>query len=384
MSRGVKRMSKRNRFYLVVCLVLALGLLAGCGGQDAGEGDEQETGVPVAVAAVELGVLDDASTITGKLEAQESARVVPSGAGGKVARVNVDIGDRVTRGQTLVELENTLQAAGVSQAEAGVVMAESQLRLAETNYSISAANYERGKLLFQENALAKAQFESQYELPYIQAQESFEKTAPAGLEQARAGLKSAQEAYQQTLIKSPLSGVVTARGVNPGEMASAAMPVLTVVNLDKVVVQANVSENQVNELKPNQEVLVKISAVSGEPLTGVITNIALASDPQTRAYPVKIQIENSEHLLKPGMFAEVQLTREREKSLLVPREAVLVGVERTTVWVIEDSTAKMREVTVGPSDGKQIVVTSGLEAEEQVVISGQDNLSDGVAVRVVG
>jgi cobalt-zinc-cadmium efflux system membrane fusion protein len=377
-------MSKGKAFFLAAALALAVGLLAGCGGQQAGPGDEEETGVPVAVAAAELGVLDDATTITGKLEALESARVVPSGAGGKVARVNVDIGDRVARGQALVELENNLQAAGVNQAEAAVVMAESQLRLAETNYKMAAANYERGKMLFQENALAKAQFESQYELPYIQARESFEKTAPAGLNQARAGLKSAREAYEQTIIKSPLSGVVTARGVNPGEMASAAMPVLTVVNLDKVVVRANVSETQVNELKKNQEVMVKISAVAGEPLTGVITNIALASDPQTRAYPVKIQIDNPERLLKPGMFAEVQLAREREESLLVPREAVLAGVERTTVWVVKDGTAKVREVTVGPSDGKLIVVTSGLEAGEQVVISGQDNLSDGDAVRIVG
>ena len=384
MNRESERMSKRKIIYLAFCLVLTLSLIAGCGSKDAEQEEEQEAGVPVAVAAAELGVLDDATTITGKLEAVVSARVVPSGAGGKVARVNVDIGDRVTRGQALVELENTLQAAQVSQAQAGVVMAESQLRLAESNYNISAANYERGKMLLQENALAKAQFESQYEQPYIQARENFEQIAPAGLEQARAGLKSAQEAYAQTIIKSPINGVVTARSINPGEIASSAMPVLTVVNLDKVVVQANVSENQVNELKKNQEVLVKISAVSGEPISGVITNIALASDPQTRAFPVKIQINNPEHLLKPGMFAEVQLTRERDESVLIPREAVLVGVERSTVWVIEDGIAQEREVTVGPSDGKNIVITSGLEAGEQVVISGQDNISDGVAVRVVG
>lgn len=384
MNRESERMSKQRIIYIAFCLVLTLSLIAGCGGKVAEQDDEQEAGVPVAVTAAKLGVLDDATTITGKLEAMESARVVPSGAGGKVARVNVDIGDRVTRGQALIELENTIQAAQVNQAEAGVVMAESQLRLAESNYNISAANYERGKMLLQENALAKAQFETQYEQPYIQARENFEKTAPAGLEQARAGLKSAQEAYAQTIIKSPINGVVTARNINPGEMASSAMPVLTVVNLNKVVVQANVSEDQVNELKNGQEVLVKINAVSGESFSGVITNIALASDPQTRAFPVKIQINNPEHLLKPGMFAEVQLPREREESVLIPREAVLVGVERSTVWVVKDSIAQVREVTVGPSDGKKIVIESGLEAGEQVVISGQDNISDGIAVRVVG
>lgn len=322
------------------------------------------------VATVEKGTMADTVLVTGKLEALAASDVVPGGMGGKVARVLVDVGDRVSKGQTLVELEHASLAADVEAKKAMLAQAEAGFKLAE-------ANYQRGKQLLEQNAIPQATFEAQYEFEYERAK--------SGLEQARAGLKYSQEQYNNAFIKSPISGVVTACNVNAGEMASsqAQQPVVTVMSLDKVVVKATVTEDQINKLQEGQEVPVLVSAVSAEPLTGVVTNIALAADPQSKAYPIKVQLENPEHLLKPGMFAEVHLENRKGEVLVVPREAVINTGGRDMAWVVEDGKAVNRPVTVGVSDGKQIEIKSGLQEGEQVVISGQESLQENAAVEVV-
>lgn len=369
-------------------LLIAAILLAGCSGQKQEQTGQQDSAAPVRVAAVEKGSLADTMVVTGKLEAAASANVVPGGQGGKVYSVSVKVGDRVNRGQTLVTLENTTFAAAVQQAEQGVVQAESALEIARINYEMAAANYERGKRLYESGAIPAAGptgFETAYEIPYKQAKIDYEQVKPAMVANARAALAMAREQYNNAFIKSPINGVVTAVNVNPGELASPAspVPVVSVVSLDKVVVKATVTEDQINKLKQGQEVPVLVGAVSAEPLTGVITNIALAADQVSKAYPIKVQLDNPDHLLKPGMFAQVNLEDEKDEVLLVPREAVINLGGRDIVWVIGDNKATSRPVTAGISDGKQIEIKSGLKEGEQVVVSGQDSLQENSLVEIV-
>lgn len=377
----------KHRLLPVVLLLAAMLVLAGCG-QDQKQTGEGDSSVPVRVASVEKGSLADTTVVTGKLEALAYSNVVPGGQGGKVYSVNVKVGDRVSKGQTLVTLEHASLQAAVQQAEQGVVQAEAALEVARINYEQAAANYERGKQLYESGAIPQAGpagFETAYEIPYRQAKIDYEQVKPAMVANARAALAMAKEQYNNAFIKSPISGVVTAVNVNPGELASPAspVPVVSVVNLDKVVVKATVTEDQINKLKEGQEVPVLVSAVSSEPFTGVITSIALAADQQSLAYPIKVQIDNPEHLLKPGMFAEVQLQDKKEGVLVVPREAVVTLGGRDVVWVVENNRAVIRPVTVGVSDGKKIEIKTGLEAGQQVVISGQDSLQENAVVEII-
>jgi len=296
--------------------------------------------------------------------------------------VHVDVGSAVRAGQVLVTLENTDLAARLEQAKAGVAAAESALAVAQTAYAVAEANYQRGKQLLEQGAIPRAVFEAEYELKYKQAKEQVERALPAQLAQARASLTLAESAYDDSFIRAPISGLVTARNVNPGEMASSTAPVISLANLDKVEVKATVGENLVNHLKQGQKVQVKISAVSDKPFTGVVTNIAPAANPVSKGFPVKIQIDNPKHLLKPGMFAEVQLGPPPGEALLVPREAVSKAEDKNVVWVVKDGQAQKKEVQVGESDGRQIVITAGLTEGEEVVVAGQENLQEGVMVNV--
>jgi len=332
--------------------------------------------------------------LTGKLEALATSDVVPSGQGGKVLAVNVEVGSQVSKGQTLITLENTAEAslkAAIRQAEQGVTQAQSGLELARINYEQASANYERGKQLYEAGAIPQAGqmgFETAYEIPYKQAKVNYEQVAPASLASAQAAVAMTKETYNQqhnnSFIKSPINGVVTAINVNPGELASAASqaPVVTVVNLAKVVVKTTATESQINKIKQDQEVPVNISAVSDKTFTGVITNIAFAADLTTKAYPIKVQLDNAQHILKPGMFAEVQIKNTLPETLLVPREALVKKGDADIVWVVNQDRVKSREVTVGVSDGKQIQILKGLKAEEQVVISGQNMLDENTKVEI--
>ncbi len=383
---------KRKVYFLISLLVILLA--SGCSGQNKQNTVQEKTTIPVQAAVVDGGTLSDTTVVTGKLEALTTSDVVPSGQGGKVLAANVEVGSQVSKGQTLITLENTSEAsltAAIKQAEKGVTQAQSNLELARINYEQAAANYERGKQLYKTGAIPQAGatgFETVYETPYKQAKVNYEQVAPAALASAQAAVTLAKETYNQqhnnSFIKSPISGVVTAVNVNPGELASSSSqtPVVTVVNLAKVIVNATVTESQINKIKQGQEVPVNISAVSDKPFTGVITNIALAADPTSKAYPIKVQIDNAQHILKPGMFAEVQIKGDQQETLLVPREAVGKTGDKDTVWVINKDKATSREVTVGTSDGKKIQILKGLKEGEQVVVSGQNLLQENAKVEI--
>ncbi|WP_424660776.1 efflux RND transporter periplasmic adaptor subunit [Desulfofundulus sp.] len=357
----------------------------------------------------ELGTLGNVPVFSGKLEALQSAGVV-SKVPGKVAQVHVDVGDRVSAGQVLVTLENkdladqVAQAeagvkqavAALSQAEAGLKSAEGNLSSARAKYIVDEANYRRGEELLATGAIPEATFEAQYELPYKQSKETVEGIIPAQVDQARAQVEQAEanlasaraqlvlarQVYEDSYIRAPFSGEITARHVEPGEIASTAAPVISMANLDKVVVRAAVGEDYINQLKQNQEVDAKVQAAGDHLFKGLITNIGPASDPVTKSFPVKVQINNPGHILKPGMFAEVRLSRTQQKFLVVPRQAVVSEQGKQFVWVVTRGRVRQREVKTGDSDGRNIAIISGLKRGEEVVTAGMENLKEGVRVTV--
>lgn len=370
----------KKRSFAVIIFFLAVALLAaGCSrGKNApGEGRD----ITVSTAKVEMTSLDRGTAVSGKLEALESANVV-SKIPGKVASVNVDIGSLVQAGDVLVTLEANEMAASVAQAQAAANAAGSGREQAQSDYEVAKSNYERGQALLAQGAISQSDFDNKFALPYRKAEELALRGSGAQYSQALAALQLARANYANSIITAPISGVITARNINPGELAGTSTPVVAVVNLDKVVVQASVGEDKINELKMGDKVQVKVSAASPSPFEGTITNIALAASSSTKAFPIKIQIDNTNHVLKPGMFAEVPLSRSTAPALTVPREAVVNDSGKNYVWVINDGTVSKKEVSTGASDGVKIVITAGLSEGQDVAISGQEDLKEGLKVKV--
>ncbi len=384
-------------------LFISVFLIAGCGSRakKAKEGDPDATVISTAVA--QTGKLTGGTVVSGKLEALSSANVVAK-TSGKVAGIPVDIGSEVAEGSLLISLDAAdlaalvdLNAAQLDRARnsdlpAQKNQAEYNLANAEAAFITTEADFQRNKQLLDSNVISKQQYE-QSERAYLQARASYESaqnaldilvgaTIPETIRQYEAQLKKAQADYANTIISAPISGVVTARYVNPGELASPTQTAVTLVNLDTVVVQANVNEDQVNKMSVGQELKVKVGSVQNEPFTGTVTNIALAANPSSKAYPVKIQIQNPRHILKPGMFAEVFLNINDEEGIIVPSEALVKDGEKDYVCVIDNGRVARREVTAGHTDGKSVIVRSGLKEGEEVAITGTDTLKDGMIVSV--
>jgi len=371
-----------GRRFLVLAVILGiLFTLVGCrGGAENGE-QEKEAAVPVYVARAEMGRLSRGDVLTGKVAPRAEINVVPKMAG-KVAAVAVKVGDRVRAGQVLLRFDVPELEAQLRQAEAGVAAAESNLTQAELALKQAQDHYERMKILFDQGAIPAAEFEK-VELDYQLARDRAENQAPAQLRQAKAQLELVQANLDNALVTSPIAGLVAARNVDPGELASQAQPVLTIVNIDHVRVEVSAPERLVNRIRTGQEVAVRVGAVSAEPLAGKVVSIAPAADPRTRSYPVKIELPNPEHLLKPGMFAEVDFGTAADENVLVPRDAVFQRAGVDAVFVCAAGRVEFREVVPGPSDGRMLAVLEGLEAGEMVVVSGPDVLEDGMEVEAI-
>ncbi len=392
-------MNKWFKIRLVSLMVLTVLVLAGCSPGSRKAGNEQSAVIGTATA--HPGILPGGAVVSGKLEALYSANVVPK-TPGKAARIPVDVGSEVAAGDLLVSLEAAdlaalvdLYAAQLDKARNSDLpaqrnQAELVLSKAESGFKLAEADYLRNKQLRDASALSQQKFE-EFEKVYLQEKAGYESakksldilvsaTIPETIRQCEAQLKKAQADFANSIIKAPISGVVTTRNINPGEMANAAQTIIGIVNLDTVAVQANVSEDQVNKVYVGQELKVRVGSVQGEPFTGKVTNIALAASASTRAYPVKIQIQNTGHVLKPGMFAEVLLGTGDEAGILIPREAVTTIEHKSFVWVVESDCVYCREVVTGQSDGKDVIIRAGLKEGERLAVTGIDALKEGMKV----
>lgn len=388
-----------KKFYIaavsLLVTVMVTFTLAGCGPKSNGEG------VAINKTPAQVGRLAGGTVASGKLEALNSANVVPKTAG-RVASVPVDVGSEVAEGDLLVSLDAAdlealveLNAAQLERVRSSDLpaqknLAEYNLANAEALFKTCDADYQRYRQLFSSGTVSAQQFEVA-ERQYLQAKASYESaqnaldilvnaTIPETIRQYEAQLKKARADFANTVVRAPFSGVITSKSINPGEMVSPTVPVISIANLDTVVVQANVSEDQVNMIQVGQELEVKVGSVRQEPFTGTVTNIAQAASPTTKAYPVKIMIKNPLHLLKPGMFAEVTLRFSDEEGIIIPVEALLQDEDGSFVWVLDNGLAARRGVAAGQSDGKYVIIKSGLSEGETVATAGTDTLSEGMKV----
>ena len=185
----------------------------------------------------------------------------------------------------------------------------------------------------------------------------------------------------KTTLES-ISGVVTQRGVEIGSFASQSQPAYTILDVSSVKVEVGVSEQMVNEIAIGDTVNVLLTAVSPDPLQGKVSTISPSAS-QAGTYTVKITLDNSRGLLKPGMLAEVSfITDSSSNTMILPRDAVITKDGEVYVYVVENNIAKKVPVETGIESGENIEIISGLTPDMQVVVKGQTYITDGEEVNV--
>ncbi|MCX6573983.1 MAG: efflux RND transporter periplasmic adaptor subunit [Candidatus Aminicenantes bacterium] len=358
----------------VAALVLTAAVACKKPAAKAGAAEETFGAAPVRVFMVLRERITEKITYTGTLEATTKINITPE-VGGKIARIDVQEGDRVAQGQVLAELETETIRLQLRQAQAGVAVAEAA-------YADAQRNKERMDRLIKENAVSEQQREK--------VQLGFD-SASAQLEQARAGLNLAQHALDVSIMKAPFAGVVASKNaevgdvINPmmgGYAAGGAGGVLTLMDYSRIKVDVAVSSEDIPRIRKGQEVLLRIGAFPGRDFPGVVRLINLTADPLNKKFGVEVSFDNPEGLLRPGTFGDIIFeVQAHENALVVPQKAVL---ENSYVFVVEGGKAVKKTVALGLQNTTMIEVLGGLAEGQAVVVEGNYGLEEGAAVQVLG
>lgn len=371
---------RKKILVLFVVTVLLMSLMVGCGGKKTAVNEaKQEKYVPVAIEAAEVKTISKDITFSGKVHADKEVMVLPK-IPGKVASINSDVGTKVKKDSVLFVLDKEDVQKQVDQARKSVDAAKANYDRTKESIENAKANFERTKELYEQGAVSK----SQYEQAELAASNTSLDAVKAQYEQAQLGFTQALDSLKDTSVKSPIDGVVSLVNIEEGEMASNVQPSMTIIDMDKVYVEINVTENIINDLHLGQEVVVEIPAVSNENIIGKIDKLSPAADARTQLYSVRVYIENNEHIVKPGMFAKIELSTDIRKDVIaVKSEAVVQSGEKMVVYVVEENKATEKEVEIGLDTGIYVEITKGINKGENVIVKGQNYVDNGSVVKVV-
>ena len=301
----------------------------------------------VSVAQVFVREVPQEAVYTSTVQAYVKNNIAPQMAG-RITKINVEIGDFVKEGQILAEID-----------KAQLLQAQLQLQNQEVEL-------QRLKSLYEEGGLSQSDYDA------IQMQYNVLKTQVENL-------------IDNTTLRSPINGVVTARNYDVGDMYAMSMPIFTVEQIVPVKLLVGVSETDYSKVKKGDSVVVTADAIPGKTFYGKVNRIYPTVDPATRTFTVEVKIDNNYKTLRPGMFVRATINFGTNTNVVIPDVAVVKqqGSGERFVYVLNaDNTVTYKKVVLGRRMGAEYEVLEGLEDGDRIVIGGQIRLKDGVKVIV--
>jgi RND family efflux transporter MFP subunit len=311
------------------------------------------TVIPVITDTVKSEYPNDVFNVKGSFLPSHEVSVV-SETQGKVSAILVDIGDRVAANQSLVSVENDLVSA--------------QLKLAKANFEKAEKDKKRYDLLSNDNAVTVQQKEVA-ELAYTSSQSA---------------LVTVQKEYDNSVIKAPISGIVTSKSIEVGSFLTPAIPVFSIVDISNVILKAMLTADEVSKVKIGQVVNVSVDEYPGASYDGKIKSIDVNAD-LSKKYYVEVEVlNNSDKLIKPGMYGSVSFgLSSKNLSLVIPRRSVIGSIISPQVFIVQGDSAILKNITVVPLDDNNLSVIKGLNSGDIIIVSGQINLKNGTKIKVL-
>jgi len=293
--------------------------------------------------------------ISQKLEALGNARAnesvdISTKTSNIVTEVAFRDGERVKRGQVLVQLDSAQARADVAAAQAAVTESETL--------------YNRSRELLNTQALSKSSFDQ----------------LEATLKANRARLAAANARLEDTVIRAPFSGRVGLRRVSVGTLVSPGDVITTLDDTSVIKLDFSVPENFLASLREGLSIRATAPAFPGRSFAGSVASIDSRVDMATRSIIVRALLANDDGALKPGMFLNVMLANDEREALVIPEEALSPEAERQYVYVVADGKVSRREVRIGGRQPGRVEIVSGLSAGERVVVEGTQKVRDGAIV----
>jgi membrane fusion protein (multidrug efflux system) len=339
---------------LVVALAAATAGLSGCGAEAQTQPvAETPRGTPVEVAAVERGEIAPVYDATASLEAEREAVLLAEMAG-EIVSIEVEEGDRVVAGQVLARVDSTRQALELRQAAS---VADRMSHEATRNETLIA------RQMISREAYDRTRYDHQ--------------TQVAAVELRRLDV-------DKTAIRAPYAGVVTRRFVKDGQWLKTGDPAFGIADFDTLQARIDVPERSAGLIQAGAPVQFMADALPGRRFVARVERIAPVVDRATGTVGAVVEVDNRDGTLRPGLFVRLGVTYERiADAILLPRAALVENAGERHVFVVADGKASRRTVQVGLADGDRVQVLAGVEAGDQVVIVGQNALTEGARVEPI-
>ncbi len=335
-----------NKIKLFTLASLAL-FLASCGDSKEKNSEVQAEKPQVKLATVKSEDIPQTEVYTATVESDVKNNISPN-TPLRIEKILVEVGDYVSKGQTLVMLDQT------------------NLNNTKLQYENSKLEFSRAEALYKIGGISKATYDA----------------SKLQLETQEALVKQLTE---NAKLISPISGVVTARNYDNGDMYNGSTPVLTVEQTNVVKLNVNISENFYKLVKKGMPATITLDAYEGDEFEGKVTIVNPSIDAATHTFQAEITIKNVEQKVRPGMFARATINFGDRKHVLIPDEALVkqIGAGDRYVYVYKNGKVSYNKVELGKHMGDKYEIISGVNTGDQVVIAGQSRLNNGKEVEVV-
>ena len=335
--------------------------------------------------------------LPGNIQAVTEAPVL-SRASGYVKRRYADIGDRVSAGQVLAEIDAAELGQQVSQAKASLEQTSASLEQATADLEQGKTNEQmakvtaqrwsslaaRGVVSRQENDNYQAQFEAQRSR--VQSLAKAVNVAKSNIKVTEANLARLSELQGYLKVRAPFAGVITQRNVDVGALATEGATLLfRIAQTDRLRTFVNVPQADAGSVHVGQPAKLIIPDIPNRQFAGTVTRTANALDPSSRTLLTEVQVSNADAILMPGMYAQVDLTTPRSNPpLIIPGDTLVVRADGPQVALVTDQqTVHFQRIQLGRDYGDKIEVVAGLEAGERVIVNPGDTVRERVKVNAV-
>ncbi len=431
----------------LIFIVMAITFLFQFGCQKKVVKVEEERKNPVRLSSIKEGEIDKDISFTGTVRSRDIVEILPK-ISGRVESVLVREGDRVKKGQIIIQQDNADLKAQLAQARASLQAAQAQVSQAQSGYNVTASTtdvqvlvskqgvdqaeeaveqakssfrniqleYDRMKNLYSRGAVSKQDLDqatTQYEIGKSQVdaamsrlqqakeslklsrantgqadvQKSMVQTAAAGVSQALANIDYINVMIGYTTIRSPINGVITARNTEPGQIIAPGdkTPSLIITDNSIVYIEADIPESDVSGMKLMEKVKVTVPSLNNKRFEGTIKTIIPSADKMSKTFRVKISVRNPDGILKNGMSAVAEAQVATYKGIVVPRHwLILIEGEYYFCVVSEEGKLKQKKVKVGYLNEENAQIKEGVKVGDEVISTGHENLKDGDVVEVKG
>ena len=338
-----------NKTTAAIAAAAAVILTVSCGrlkGGEAAQAPVQEA-VVVEVSPVSREDVPQEGVYSTTVQANIVNNIAPQ-ATGRITRINAEIGDFVSSGQVLAEMDNSN-------------LEQSLLRLKNSEDELN-----RVKQLLAEGGISQSDYDA-LELNYKVAKRSYDNL------------------LENTVLRSPVTGVVTARNYDKGDMYTMSQPLYTVQQITPVKLLVPISESDYTRVKKGDKVSITADALPGKTYTGTIIRLYPVMDATTHTFNVEVQVRNENRELRPGMYARATVSFGDRNSFVIPDQAAvkLQGAGTRQVFVLNsDNTVSVKNITLGRHYDSKYEVLGGLEDGDVIVVKGQSSLKAGDKVEV--